>query len=235
MNCYYHPDLPAVAQCHNCLKGICEECLSECYDRDGYIICGECHDKLIRQETTKNHKSILSTNQIHSFKYEERKAKLNNYQYFLLDLVELFYRAGRKAFIIILILSIVLSGIAFWDHCSEGGGVVLSNICECIGAIFLVSLAGLLIVGLISAWIRVVGELLGPGWSDQFHNRGSSEKDIVIVDAETYLLSEILAAVFKLFLMLSTIVFYFILSPFYVIIYVPIRCCLLRITLLFTK
>lgn len=234
MNCYHHKDVPAVAQCDNCLKGICEECLSECYDRDGYIICGECLEKLIRLEAAKNHMSVQSTNQMHSFKYEERKSKLKKYQYFLFDLRASFIMAGIKAFIIILVFSIVLAGFAFWDHCSMGGEVFLSNICECIGAIFMASFAGSIIVGLIRAWIRVVGELLGADRGDVFHNRDSSENTIVIVDAETYLFSEILIITFKIFLLLSKIIISFILSPFYVI-YVLIRCCLLRIILLFTK
>lgn len=41
MNCYYHPDRPAVAQCPDCGKGLCRECAST-YEKP---ICPDCHDK----------------------------------------------------------------------------------------------------------------------------------------------------------------------------------------------
>ena len=41
MNCYYHPDRPAVAQCPDCGKGLCYECAS----RNERPICPECNNK----------------------------------------------------------------------------------------------------------------------------------------------------------------------------------------------
>lgn len=41
MNCYYHPDRPAVAQCPDCGKGLCRECASK-FEKP---ICAACNDK----------------------------------------------------------------------------------------------------------------------------------------------------------------------------------------------
>ena len=41
MNCYYHPDRPAVAQCPDCGKGLCRECASK-FEKP---ICPECNGK----------------------------------------------------------------------------------------------------------------------------------------------------------------------------------------------
>ena len=41
MNCYYHPNRPAVAQCPDCGKGLCQECASK-YEKP---ICTECNEK----------------------------------------------------------------------------------------------------------------------------------------------------------------------------------------------
>lgn len=41
MNCYYHPDRPAVAQCPDCGKGLCHECANR-YERP---ICPDCNNK----------------------------------------------------------------------------------------------------------------------------------------------------------------------------------------------
>ena len=38
MNCYNHPDLPAVSSCIDCNKGLCIECSS----RYTFPICVEC-------------------------------------------------------------------------------------------------------------------------------------------------------------------------------------------------
>lgn len=41
MNCYYHPDRPAVARCPDCGKGLCRECASK-FEKP---ICTECNNK----------------------------------------------------------------------------------------------------------------------------------------------------------------------------------------------
>lgn len=41
MNCFYHPDRPAVAQCPDCGKGLCRECASK-FEKP---ICTACNDK----------------------------------------------------------------------------------------------------------------------------------------------------------------------------------------------
>ncbi len=46
MNCYNHPDLPAVSSCIDCNKGLCIECSS----RYTFPICVECNKNRISHE-----------------------------------------------------------------------------------------------------------------------------------------------------------------------------------------
>lgn len=46
MNCYYHPDREAVAQCSDCRKGLCYACAS----RYAAPICPECNEMRRRSE-----------------------------------------------------------------------------------------------------------------------------------------------------------------------------------------
>lgn len=43
MNCYYHPDRPAVAQCVDCGKGLCQECASR--NKKKIPLCPDCAKK----------------------------------------------------------------------------------------------------------------------------------------------------------------------------------------------
>lgn len=43
MNCYYHPDRPAVAQCVDCGKGLCQECASR--NSKNIPLCPSCAKK----------------------------------------------------------------------------------------------------------------------------------------------------------------------------------------------
>lgn len=42
MNCYYHPQEPAVAQCVDCHKGLCQRCASK-YE---IPICDDCNNTM---------------------------------------------------------------------------------------------------------------------------------------------------------------------------------------------
>lgn len=42
MNCFYHPDIPAVAECSNCGKGLCKKCII----MQQPILCDSCTSKL---------------------------------------------------------------------------------------------------------------------------------------------------------------------------------------------
>ena len=55
MNCYNHPDLPAVSSCIDCNKGLCIECSS----RYTFPICVECNKNRISHERKRNHQRFL--------------------------------------------------------------------------------------------------------------------------------------------------------------------------------
>lgn len=45
MNCYYHPDQPAVGLCKHCQRGLCSDCAA---DVDGSLACRERHEEQVR-------------------------------------------------------------------------------------------------------------------------------------------------------------------------------------------
>lgn len=47
MNCYYHPDRPAVAQCADCGKGLCQECANR--NSKKIPLCPDCAKKRLRK------------------------------------------------------------------------------------------------------------------------------------------------------------------------------------------
>ena len=53
MNCYYHNDIPAVAQCSECGKFLCQNCI----DNTSPVLCGECSDYIVQQSTYDKMKS----------------------------------------------------------------------------------------------------------------------------------------------------------------------------------
>jgi hypothetical protein len=57
INCYNHPDRPAVAQCSDCGKGLCAQCASD-YARP---ICNACNRKRINIEKDGIVKELLLT------------------------------------------------------------------------------------------------------------------------------------------------------------------------------
>lgn len=46
MNCYYHPDQPAIGLCKHCQRGICTECASVV---DDVLACKNRHEDEVRQ------------------------------------------------------------------------------------------------------------------------------------------------------------------------------------------
>lgn len=46
-NCFHHPEREAVAQCPECTRVFCRECITEHDDR---IICASCLQRLVRAE-----------------------------------------------------------------------------------------------------------------------------------------------------------------------------------------
>ena len=44
MNCYYHPNTPAVATCRDCGKAICKDCTTEMSNGD--LLCPTCLESL---------------------------------------------------------------------------------------------------------------------------------------------------------------------------------------------
>ena len=55
MNCYHHPNRPAVAQCVDCHKGLCHTCASK-YE---IPICDECNNRRKRVERTEYIKPLV--------------------------------------------------------------------------------------------------------------------------------------------------------------------------------
>jgi sulfite exporter TauE/SafE len=45
VNCYYHPDQPAVGLCKHCQRGLCSDCAA---DADGSLACKDRHEKQVR-------------------------------------------------------------------------------------------------------------------------------------------------------------------------------------------
>ena len=55
MNCYYHPHEPAVAQCVDCHKGLCQHCASK-YE---IPICDDCNNRRKKSELSEYIKAIV--------------------------------------------------------------------------------------------------------------------------------------------------------------------------------
>ena len=57
MNCYYHPDTPAVAQCSECGRFICSHCISKKY----HNFCKKCARSADAQAAEENRRFIRRT------------------------------------------------------------------------------------------------------------------------------------------------------------------------------
>lgn len=92
MNCYYHEERAAVAQCTKCGKGLCKECV----DKYTPILCDDCYDLILRrnEELKRQEKANAlreereyHENYVANFKKAHRKGLLKAAFWVLLGLV----------------------------------------------------------------------------------------------------------------------------------------------------
>lgn len=55
MNCYFHPSVPAIAQCTDCHKGLCQSCAA----KYSLPICDACNNRRKRRETITYTKPLI--------------------------------------------------------------------------------------------------------------------------------------------------------------------------------
>lgn len=63
MNCYYHPDKPAIGLCKYCQRGLCPECIANAGDS---LACKGLHEEQVRGMEALMQKNILQSKRIGS-------------------------------------------------------------------------------------------------------------------------------------------------------------------------
>ena len=63
MNCYYHPEKPAVALCKYCQRGLCSECAAHAGDS---LACKGLHEEQVRAMEALMQKNILQSKRVSS-------------------------------------------------------------------------------------------------------------------------------------------------------------------------
>ena len=63
MNCYYHPDKPAIGLCKYCLRGLCENCASHAGDS---LACRDMHEEQVRAMELLMQKNVLQAKRVGS-------------------------------------------------------------------------------------------------------------------------------------------------------------------------
>jgi len=63
MNCYYHPNQPAVGACKHCQRGLCLECISEV---DDSLACKDRHEEQVRAIDLLTKRNLLQTGRVGS-------------------------------------------------------------------------------------------------------------------------------------------------------------------------
>ena len=63
LNCYYHPNQPAVGQCKHCQRGLCLDCAT---DVDGSLACKDRHEEQVRALDILTTRNMLQTERIGS-------------------------------------------------------------------------------------------------------------------------------------------------------------------------
>jgi hypothetical protein len=63
MNCYYHPNQPAVGLCKHCQRGLCIECAA---DVDGSLACKERHEVQVRALEALTARNLLQAGRLGS-------------------------------------------------------------------------------------------------------------------------------------------------------------------------
>lgn len=63
MNCYYHPNQPAVGICKHCQRGLCTACAA---DVDGSLACKDRHEGQVQALDALTARSLLQTKRVGS-------------------------------------------------------------------------------------------------------------------------------------------------------------------------
>jgi len=63
MNCYYHPDQPAVGICKHCQRGVCIACGA---DADGSLACKDRHEEQVRDANMMADRDLLQARRVGS-------------------------------------------------------------------------------------------------------------------------------------------------------------------------
>jgi hypothetical protein len=63
MNCYYHPNQPAVGICKHCQRGLCTDCIAEVDDN---LACKNRHEGQVRDVNKMTERNLLQTKRIGS-------------------------------------------------------------------------------------------------------------------------------------------------------------------------
>ena len=63
MNCYYHPDQPAVGICKHCQRGLCADCVAEV---DDSLACKDRHEEQVRVLEALTARNLLQAGRVGS-------------------------------------------------------------------------------------------------------------------------------------------------------------------------
>jgi sulfite exporter TauE/SafE len=63
VNCYYHPDRPAVGICKHCQRGLCTSCAA---DVDGSLACKDRHEEQVRALEALTARNLLQAGRVGS-------------------------------------------------------------------------------------------------------------------------------------------------------------------------
>lgn len=63
MNCYYHPNQPAVGLCKHCQRGLCVDCAA---DVDGSLACKDHHEEQVRALEALTARNLLQARRVGS-------------------------------------------------------------------------------------------------------------------------------------------------------------------------
>ena len=226
MNCYNHPDRPAVTQCYICMKGLCKECADKFHEcESNHILCDACYVKTAQDgmisvdAITDNDAACLSKSHLLGSGRYAMEEKYFLYKSFLRGLKEKFYFVGKIGFLAILCLSILVGSMLIYDDYKKGSVIVPLEVLEGIGICILISLFTALIVGIGGAWLEA---------AERLRNRARGVPDsntkIIVTTVSTAMIVGIFKAFFTEFLPLMICFLY---APIYIL-YVLIRCFILK-------
>ena len=58
MNCFYHPNIPAIGLCKHCQRGLCSDCIALV---DDTLACKDRHEKQVRELVELNKQNVLKS------------------------------------------------------------------------------------------------------------------------------------------------------------------------------